>query len=363
MKPVFKSFSISILAVFIFLGSSYAQTLNDYFSKSELNTLTQAQTLIHSALFARAESLLTHSEATISPTAYLFFMQVNYFWRFVYTKNDSFLTLSVAYGERNKELLEDQSGKPSLKNDFFLGAAYGYLGLAKSMGSHLLSAIKYGKRGYNKLKKIYETYPDFKETELGLGVFEGMVAKLPAVLRWLSYPLGIKGNMPSALKHLSNAASGNRITKADAWFFMYGFLSGKDTAPRRRAVLDSLATTYPDNPLYVALKGMELYRLEKFAEARKYFRHSRKIMREPFQNLDILADSYIARCDYRLKDYQKCIDEYLQIEPVLLKLKQPKKLDMMYAFVSKSYQALGEKEKAEQYYNQIETKKIYDRIR
>lgn len=363
MTSPFKSFLLSFLAVCILFASMRGQTLNDYFSRDELTLLTQVQTLIHNTHFAQAESLLTVSEAQISPTAYLFFMQANYFWRFVYTKKDSFLTLSVSYGERNKQHLQEQSATPSLKNDFFLGAAYGYLGLAKSMDNHLMSAMKYGKKGYNKLKQIYEAYPNFREAELGLGVFEGMAAQLPAILRWLAYPLGIKGNMQSALKHLAHASSGNLITKADAWFFIYGFLSAPEQAQQRRAVLDSLARNYPDNPLYIALTGMELYKQEKFAAARKYFASSRKIMREPFQNLNILADSYIAQCDYRLKRYQKCIDEYLAIETAVLKLKQQKKNDLMYAFVSKSYRALGRPKQAEHYRALVKNKKIFRRIR
>ena len=354
-----------LLTVFLFLFLTgqilNGQSLNDFFSERELSVLSRAQAFIHNAHFQQAESLLVASRQQLSPPSFFFLMQANYFWRYVYTKNDSFLVLTKQYGEDNLNYLKKQDDSKSLRNEFFSGAAHGYLGLAQAMENHLFSAIRHGKKGYNQLKEIYRQYPQFREAELGLGIFEGMVAALPGVLRWMALPLGIKGNMDSARVHLKHAAGKNMITRADAWFYAYGFLR-KRNPERSDQILDSLVTHYPDNPLYLSLKGLSLFRHKRYQSALTYFTRSRQKMREPFQNLDVLVESYQARCEFKLKHYRACIDRYLQVKSRYPQKLKKNQLDFLYAYVAKSYRILGNAAKAQQYFARIKNKKIYDRV-
>lgn len=347
--------------MFFINSQLHSQTLNDYFSPTELKILVQVQSLIHNTHFEKAESLLANSKSNISESTYLFFLQVNYFWRYVYTKNDSFLTLTNKYGEKNKIFIESKQNTESLKNDFFLGATHGYLGLSKAMDNSLISAMKYGKKGYNELKKIYKKYPEFKETELGLGLYEGMISKLPTFLRWIVYPFGIKGDIDSALKHLDNASGSNMITKADAWFFEYGFLKEENNI-LKESILDSLVNTYSENPLYHFLKGRSLFKKNDYSRALIEFNLSKKFLDESFQNLNKDVFSHLAKCNYRLKNYQQCISNYLLVENYYKHLKKKSRLDELYSYVSKSYSALGDKRNSKKYYELINDKKVYNSI-
>jgi hypothetical protein len=329
-----KKYLLFLFSLSFFINSHlHSQTLNDYFSPTELKILVQVQSLIHNTHFEKAESLLTNSKSNISESTYLFFIQVNYFWRYVYTKNDSFLILTNKYGEKNKIFIESKQITESLKNDFFLGATYGYLDLSKAMDNSITRAIGDGKKGYNYLNYIYKKYPNFREAELGLGIYEGFVAKLPKLLRWLVYPFGIKGNMSSSIKHLTNSSGKGLLTKADAMFFKYAFLEKAN--PEKLSILDSLKTNYPDNPLYHFLIGLNFYQNKKYSQAKAELELSSKLMDKSFKDIRASSLSYLAKSDYFLKNYKKCISLYLGLENYYLQKGDKSSANELFTYVSK----------------------------
>lgn len=344
---------------FFFYGNLEADTLNDFLSENELIVLKKSQLLVHNCDYAEAESLLTvnHDLKQIDEDIYLFLMQVSSFWHFIFSKNDTFLLKSISYAERNRENISGLSNR-NLRNDFFLAATKGYLGLAYIKKGKKYSGISEGGKGYKILNKLFKANPDLHEAELGLGIYKAMVSKLPGFLRWIVWPFGVRGNYKEGIAHLRNASEGNIITKADALFWLAAVLDD-DGNTKKEAVYDSLVVNYPQNPIYHILLARHYKRNKDYESAIKEFNLAKRYVPDEFVSIKLVSIENLGRCYYDTKSYEKSIQNWLLVEKIYIQ-KDYEDRDEIYYYLCKSYKELMNDEKHQFYYNKIKDKDSYD---
>jgi tetratricopeptide (TPR) repeat protein len=294
-----------MLNVFVCL---YAQPLQRLIPAESLRIMQKTQYLIHNTQFHEADSLLSASECPLEIKNFL--NQVSYFWRFTYTKNDSFAFLSIRYGLLNKDRLKDSK---SAVDSFFLGGTCGYLGLvyASMEDGSTRKAMSEGGDGYHILSDLLKKNPDLSECYLGVGIYRGMVSKVPAFLRWILYPFGIKGDFESAMESLDKASK-TELTKADAWFWKAALLKEGAAAA---SLCDSLTIRYPQNPLYHFMYGNLLYKNADYEKALTEL-NTAEYQSDQSDYLVIKEGSLmkLGHLYYDLKQFEKSISCWHQLE-------------------------------------------------
>ena len=324
--------AILVLLIPVWMQS---QTLNKFLSSNDVQIMQRAQFFIHNAQFTEAESLLATSDCSVEIKNFL--SQVLFFWRFSYTKNDSFADQSIHYGQMNKEVLKNRNSKSDL---FFLAGTQGYLGLtyaSKNEGS-ITKAMSEGGDGFNGLSELVKNNPDFSECHLGLGIYKGMVSKLPTVFKWIIYPFGIKGDMESALNSLDMASKKDMLTKADAWFWKAVFLK-EDTLTY--SIYDSLTTNYSQNPFYHFMYGNILYKNGHLSKAISELEVATRLLDKTiFPAVKEGVITKLGHIFYDLKEYDKSLRYWHQLENNQ-DLSDSKKSEV-YQYLLKNYQSLND---------------------
>lgn len=333
----------SVLTVLFLPALMQSQTLNKILPQEGVQIFRQAQYFIHNAQFQDAESLLVAS--TCPGEIKNFLNQVLFFWRFTYTKNDSFANKSIQYGQMNKELLKNRNDQSGL---FFLAGTQGYLGLtyASKKDGSITSAMSEGRDGFHGLSDLLDKYPDFSECHLGLGIYKGMVSQLPTFLKWILYPFGIKGDRESAFNSLDTASKNEMLTKADAWFWKAAFLK-EDTLAY--SIYDSLTINYPKNPFYHSLYGHILYKNGQLTKAILELNEAARLLENnifPIVKERALTD--LGHVYYNLKEYDNSLRYWHQLEGNQNNFSSSQKREV-YQYLMKNYQALNDTSNAEKY--------------
>ncbi len=134
---------------------------------------------------------------------------------------------------------------------FYLGGMYGYRGLAHQAHNSMFRAVTEGRKGYLALKEAVRLKPDLYDAQMGFGLFNYLVAKVPKSLSWILSLVGFSGDAEGGLAMVRNAAAHGVYTKTEARFFLSQFLFADQKSEEALSILDTLITAYPDNSLFV----------------------------------------------------------------------------------------------------------------
>ena len=182
-----------------------------------------------------------------------FFGSMVHFWLYTLTRDEkeyrTFLEKSddvITVCER----LLDANDRDAVSL-FYLGGMYGYRGLAHQAHNSMFKAVTDGRKGYLSLKDAVKLKPDLYDAQMGFGLFNYLVAKVPKSLSWVLSIIGFSGDAEGGLAMVRNAAEHGVYTRTEARFYLSQFLFSEQKSEQALPILDTLMAEYPDNPLFV----------------------------------------------------------------------------------------------------------------
>ena len=210
------------------------------------------------------QSLVTFREvsslAPADPRGHFFEAMVA-FWKFNLLgkeeEYDHFLALSDTVIDVCEAVLDRD--KDNAMAHFFLGGIYGYRGMAKQARGSTVKAVFDGRKGYMNLEDAVEIDPKLYDAQMGLGIFEYMIAKAPRSLSWILRTIGFEGSIDGGLASLKQAAERGTYATTEARFFLSQFMFNESRDSEAFQYMRELTTAYPDNILFL-LNESTMYR-------------------------------------------------------------------------------------------------------
>jgi tetratricopeptide (TPR) repeat protein len=182
-----------------------------------------------------------------------FFGSMVHFWLYTLTRDEkeyrTFLDKSDDVITVCENLL-DANDKDAVSL-FYLGGMYGYRGLAHQAHNSIFKAVTEGRKGYFSLKEAVQLKPDLYDAQMGFGLFNYLVAKVPKSLSWILSLVGFSGDAEGGLAMVRNAAEHGVYTRTEARFYLSQFLFAEQKSDQALPIMDTLMAEYPDNPLFV----------------------------------------------------------------------------------------------------------------
>ena len=267
-----------------------------------------------------------------------------------YLKDLTLKTINIAEGmlEKNEDDIDAL---------FYLGCAYGNLGVYYTDTGSWLSAYWNGRKGKNCLEKAVEKDPEYYDAYLGLGMYHYYADVLPKVVKPLSFLLGIEGNRAKGIEEITLAITKGRFAKGSAKYFLAKsvYLREEDyeTAlplfkeltmdyPHSHSLLMKLAICYLNLKKYdLSVQIMENSLQSEFPDGHEYLRS------QLYYNL--------GRAYSELKEYYEAISALKEA----CEISRSKEGDKSWVYarslfsIGYSYEMMGSMDKAREYYSQI----------
>ncbi len=199
-----------------------------------------------------------------------FFKAMIYHYRYTFlrvrTDFDKFIQLSDNVIDAAEKVLDkDKKNSNAL---FYLGGIYGYRGIVRSQENQIVRAVWDGRKGYSYLEDAIEANLNNHDAEMGLGMFNYFVSRIPSSFRWMIKIMGFNGDRQKGLEQLERAATKGTYAKNEAKWWLSQFYVAEEQPERAFKFLDQLSNKYAQNPFYVQRYGnILLYWLRRADEA------------------------------------------------------------------------------------------------
>ncbi|MDP2208381.1 MAG: DUF3808 domain-containing protein [Bacteroidota bacterium] len=199
-----------------------------------------------------------------------FFKAMIYHYRYTFlrvrTDFDKFIQLSDnVIDAAGKVLDKDKNNSNAM---FYLGGIYGYRGIVRSQENQIVRAVWDGRKGYSYLENAIEANLNNHDAEMGLGMFNYFVSRIPSSFRWMIKIMGFNGDRQKGLEQLERAAAKGTYAKNEAKWWLSQFYVAEEQPERAFKFLNELADKYTQNPFYLQRYGnILLYWLRRADEA------------------------------------------------------------------------------------------------
>ncbi len=198
-----------------------------------------------------------------------FFEAMVAFWKFNLLgeegEYDHFLALADTVIDVCEGVLDRDENNASAQ--FFLGGMYGYRGMARQTQGSLIQAVLDGRKGYIHLADAFRADPKMYDAQMGLGLFEYLIAKAPKSLSWLLSTIGYPGSIEGGLSALRLAAEKGTYAKTEAKFLLAQFLFNEHRHEEAIRAIDELTAEFPRNTLFLLNKAVMFRRNGEYDSA------------------------------------------------------------------------------------------------
>jgi tetratricopeptide (TPR) repeat protein len=199
-----------------------------------------------------------------------FFKAMIYHYRYTFlrvrTDFDKFIQLSDNVIETAENVLDKDKNNSNAM--FYLGGIYGYRGIVRAQEKQIIRALWDGRKGYSYLEDAIEANLNNHDAEMGLGMFNYFVSRIPSSFRWMIKIMGFGGDRQKGLEELERAAANGIYANNEAKWWLSQFYIAEDEPERAFYFLDQLSKKYTQNPFYVQHHGnILLYWLRRADEA------------------------------------------------------------------------------------------------
>ncbi len=199
-----------------------------------------------------------------------FFKAMIYHYRYTFlrvrTDFDKFIQLSDNVIDVAEKVLDKY--KKNSNAMFYLGGIYGYRGIVRAQENQIVRALWDGRKGYSYLEDAIEANLNNHDAEMGLGMFNYFVSRIPSSFRWMVKIMGFAGDRQKGLEQLERAAAKGIYANNEAKWWLSQFYIAEEEPERAFYYLDQLSKKYAQNPFYVQRYGnILLYWLRRADEA------------------------------------------------------------------------------------------------
>ena len=149
-----------------------------------------------------------------------------------------------------EELMKDDPDNKYYK--FYLGAAYGNMGLYYLKNRSYWKAYRNGKKGKNYLEKALKADPDFGDAQFGIGIFYYYADVLTKYIKPLLFIIGMSGDSEKGLRLLEESLKNSSLSQVEARDFLSRFYSRYEgRREEAEQYMLQLYIAFPDNPWYL----------------------------------------------------------------------------------------------------------------
>ncbi len=157
---------------------------------------------------------------------------------------------------------------------FVTGMALGTKGMWSSLRGHWMDACLEGKKAVKHLKKCLKLDPEYHDANLGLGVFDYQVGRLPVILRSMALLCGVSGSEKRGLARIRSAMEkGRHASRQAAQFLSTIYFTDQHDYARALAIIEELRAQYPESVYFQFLSGVIRYRLGDWGGSLKEIRN------------------------------------------------------------------------------------------
>jgi tetratricopeptide (TPR) repeat protein len=161
------------------------------------------------------------------------------------------------------------------RNYLYQGMAYALRARLEGLRDRDLPTARAGKKMRSLLLKSLELDPNLTDAYLGVGIYNYFVDTLSAIVKILSFFIGLPGgNRVRGLQQLQMAAEKGDLARAEAKFYLAKDYSRPNERQYARALelFQQLANEYPHNPLWPMLIGSLHCRMGNIQECETRYR-------------------------------------------------------------------------------------------
>ena len=240
---------------------------------------------------------------------------------------------------------------------FYLGCAYGKLGMYHVDNSHYLRAYWYGSKGIKYLNKVVEKDPEYYDAYLGLGIYNYSVSVLPNIIKSLSFLLSVHGDREKGLDEIKLSSSRGVYAKDDAKIALINiYIDYENDFEVAVKLLKEMIAKYPDNPINKETLAKCYRKLKKHdlsIQILKAALKSKSINEFPFMRRRLYYD--LGKTYSEMNEYDQAILAYKNALEIS-QSEKGKSLSMKSRslfYIGDSYEMMGSAEKAREYYSRI----------
>lgn len=246
---------------------------------------------------------------------------------------------------------------------FFKGGALGFRGRLLAIRESWFKAAMDGKEGLSLIIKAYQLNPKNVDIQLGFGIYhyyaDVIPKKYPVVKPFMVFfPSGDKER---GLRELENVAYNGRYAKIESrYFLMTLYYSFENDTENTLKYLNMLVKDFPDNPVFERYLGAILFKKNDFAQSEKIFRDIlQKASKGYFGYNDRTrreAYYYIGN-NFKNKNIADSARIYFEKSETIswqIDKKEPSGFLLnLVLYLGETYDQLGMRDKAIQYYNKV----------
>jgi tetratricopeptide (TPR) repeat protein len=236
-----------------------------------------------------------------------------HFYLYGLNREEKELTKFFSTSENVIEICEAllETNEEDALTKFYLGGIYGYRGLAHHTNGSFLKAAKDGRKGYLLLEDAIALNPNLYDAQMGFGLFQYLLAKLPKSMRWILSLLGFSGDLEGGLKSLRVAAEKGTYTRTEAKLFLAQFMFAEGRRDTALQFLNELRKQYPENTLFVVLYSFWQHRMDNLNEALVAARAAIELnKRKQIRYGEELAYSTLGSIYFTLNDFSEAAKYY-----------------------------------------------------
>jgi len=166
------------------------------------------------------------------------------------------------------------------RNYLYQGMAYALRARLEGLRDRDLPTARAGKKMRSLLLKSLELDPNLTDAYLGVGIYNYFVDTLSAIVKILSFFIGLPGgNRVRGLQQLQMAAEKGDLARAEAKFYLAKDYSRPNERQYARSLelFQQLANEYPHNPLWPMLIGSLHCRMGNIQECETRYREVYRI--------------------------------------------------------------------------------------
>lgn len=149
---------------------------------------------------------------------------------------------------------------------FYVGGAYGYLGLAEFADGSVFSAVGTAKKGFKLQEKLITLCPSCHDAYLGPGMMNFMASAVPWFLRQILWMFGLSGTEEKAYEYLTTAYEKGTLVRFEAGTYLAKVFERKKQFQEASELYKQFVHDYPRN-VYLRIDYFSpLWHLKRYDE-------------------------------------------------------------------------------------------------
>jgi len=246
---------IYFLALFLVIFLFLPQTVNAVGNNGSEDPLKKGIDYIYNLEFEKAGQVLGNlrEKRPDDPAPYFYTAMIYWGKLFFNYDRDAIKDLGL-WLDKTIEVAEKKHNAEPGNGDavFYMGGAYGFKGRIALIERSWLQTYYYGKKGNNLLIDAENLAPANYDIMLGRGMYNYFLARVPSLIKVLSFLLFLKGDSDLGIQQIELCAAKGTYAAPEARIVLASIYTYFEKKPEKAIEhLNILVQKYPDNPRFL----------------------------------------------------------------------------------------------------------------